>query len=71
MLSRAGDPTPTCLDCDRCLGYSCLQTLVLRGSTVRHWVRLPRSCIGQKRENAGASGNNMSTKKGGKYGQDA
>lgn len=31
------------LDCDRCLGYSCLQTLALRGSTVRHSVRLLRS----------------------------
>lgn len=56
------------------MGYSCLQTLVLRGSTVRHWVRLLRSCIGQERErvpgpqdggkeDAGASGNNTSTKR--------
>ena len=42
-------PTPTCLDCDKCLGYSCLQTLALRGSTVRHSVRLLRSCMGDRR----------------------
>lgn len=40
---------PTCLDCDKCLGYSCLQTLALRGSTVRHSVKLLRSCTGDRR----------------------
>lgn len=48
---RGGQPpTPTCLDCDKCLGYSCLQTLALRGSTVRHSVRLLRSCTGDRRD---------------------